>query len=112
MAGSNTAQKELVYSKTAKSKITLNLYAVNGKRDYSQYVNEDGESLITSDKLFLLEIVDSEGNSSALYPFCTYDIGECAHRVISNKVLPIARQREADKIIKRIQEALNRGIKG
>jgi len=99
-------RKELVYSKTSKRNTTLNLYAKNGTRDYSNYTDSNGSELIKNDKLFLLEIVDSNGVASALYPFYTYDIGECAFNVISNKVIPAARQREADKILKRINEAL------
>ena len=95
-----------VYTKTAKSNITLNLYAVEGKRNYSQYKNSEGELLITGDKLFLLEIVDSKGQASALYPYYTDDIKECAYNVLINKAIPSARQKEADKIIKRIEEAL------
>ena len=98
--------KELVYSKTSKRNTTLNLYAKNGTRDYSNYTDGSGNELIKNDKLFLLEIVDSEGKASALYPFYTYDIGECAYQVIRNKVIPKARQREADKIIKRVEEAI------
>lgn len=106
MVGIDTERKELVYSKTSKRNTTLNLYAINGKRDYSAYTDNSGRELITNDKLFLLEIVDSEGKSSALYPFYTYDIGECAFNVIRNKVIPAAREREADKILKRIKEAI------
>ena len=98
--------KELIYSKTAKSNVTLNLYAVDGKRDYSNYKNKDGTPLIINDKLFLLEIVGSDGESSAPFPFYTNDIGECAYNVISNKIIPSARQKEADKILARIQDAL------
>ena len=99
MVGIDTERKELVYSKTSKRNTTLNLYAVNGTRDYPSFIKKN-------DKLFLLEIVDSEGKASALYPFYTYDIGECAFNVIKNKIIPAARKREADKILKRIQEAL------
>lgn len=107
MVGIDTERKELVYSKTSKRNTTLNLYAKNGTRDYSNYTDGNGAELIKNDKLFLLEIVDSDDKASALYPFYTYDIGECAYNVIKNKVIPAARQREADKILKRINEALN-----
>lgn len=105
--GIDTERKELVYSKTSKRNTTLNLYAKNGTRDYSNYTDGSGNELIQNDKLFLLEIVDSNGKASVLYPFYTYDIGECAYNVIRNKVIPAARKREADKILKRINEALN-----
>jgi len=107
MVGIGTERKELVYHKTSKTNITLNLYSVNGKRDYTNYKDTKGNELITNDKLFLLEIVGSDGNVSALYPFYTYDIAECAFNVIKNKVIPIARKNEADKILKRINEALS-----
>ena len=106
MVGIDTGRRELLHTNTSKNGITLNLYAVNGKRDYSSYTNKGGDKLITNDKLFLLEIVDSSGKASASYPFYTYDIGECAYNVIKNKVIPVARQREADKILKRISEAV------
>ena len=100
------AKGELVYTNTSKRNTTLNLYAVNGTRDYSNYTDGSGNELIKDDKLFLLEVVDSKGVASGLYPFYTYDIGECVFNIISNKVILSARQREADKIIKRINEAL------
>ena len=99
--------KDLIYTKTSKGGITLNLYAVKGSRDYSSYVDSLGEQIIVNDKLFLLEIVDREGNKSASYPYYTSDIAECAYNVISNKIIRAARQKEADKIIARIQDSLN-----
>jgi len=99
---------ELVYSKTSKAGITLNLYAVKGNRDYSSYTNGEGKEIIIDDKLFLLEIVDANHNASALYPFYTDDIAECAFCVIANKVIPAAKKKEAHKILKRIVDALTR----
>jgi len=100
MVGIDTEHKELVYSKTSRNEVTLNLYAINGVKPYPEYIKK-------YDKLFLLEIVDSESNCSVPYPFYTDDIAECAHRIIKNKVKPLARKQEADKILKRINEALN-----
>jgi len=100
------SEKDLIYTNTSRAGITLNLYAVNGKRDYSRYTDLLGKQLITNDKLFLLEIIDQLGNKSALYPYYTDDIAECAYNVISNKFIRAARQREADKILIRITNAL------
>ena len=97
---------ELVYSKTSKAGITLNLYAVQGKRDYSNYIGPNGKPLIPDDKLFLLEIVDKNSVASSKYPYYTDDIAECAYNVIKNKTIKVARQKEADKILARIQDAL------
>jgi len=106
MDGNDMERKELVYSKTSKNGITLNYYAVNGRRDYSSYVDANGNKLIIDDKLFLLEIVDKRGKASACYPYYSDDIAECAFNIIKNKVLPSAKQSEANKIIKRINDAL------
>jgi len=98
--------KQLIYTNTSKAGITFNLYATNGNRDYSHYIDILGEPLITNDNLFLITIVDKNGVTSVEYPFYTNDISECAYQVIKNKNIPSAKQKEANKIIKRIIDAL------
>lgn len=71
----------------------------DGMRDYRRYQSPTGNQLITNDKRYLIRVDNP-------YQYLTADIGEMAYWLIKNKSIQAAKEVEANKVIKRIQEAL------
>jgi len=82
-----------IYNNTSKNGRVFTISSIPGQRDYSY-----SQLPIRNDKILLI--------SANEYPFTSEDISEMACLLIGNKSIPAARLIEANKIIKRIGEAL------
>lgn len=90
-----------IYRNVAKNSLRFAIEEREGIRDYSQrnYLPAELAAEINDKDKLLLITADPH------YPFTTDDIGEMAYRLLINKILPSARQVEADKIQKYIRKA-------